>query len=323
MTRKFKQLTVVDRMAIGFLLAQNISQSEIARRLKVHRSTVSREIKRNIDPNWGYHAMIAQEQTNQRMYFNKQCKLDIHTALRDYVIEKLKEGWSPKQIVGRLNYLGSPQMICHETIYAYIYSTEGKKLKLYKYLRQHKPKRRPKISRKKRAPIANRTMIANRPEAINNRSEFGHWECDLMLFKRPRKINLITLRERKSRLVIAIKNPERKSLTTMNNIIEMIKKQYDFPIKSITFDNGPEFAAHQYLSQALNCKAYFCEPYKPYQKGAIENANQMLRYLFPRDFEIESCEQSFIDKQVDLLNNRPMACLGYKTPEQAFRDERH
>ncbi len=103
----------------------------------------------------------------------------------------------------------------------------------------------------------------------------------------------------------------------------MAKKQYNFPIKSITFDNGVEFAVHQYLSRALNCNAYFCEPYKPYQKGTIENANQMLRYIFLRSFDIESCEQNFIDKQIDLLNDRPMACLGYQTPDQVFQNEKY
>lgn len=160
------------RVAISWLLARGISKAEIAKQLKVHRSTIYRKIKRNYDKKWGYYSLIADSKAAKRQVHQKERKLDRNPALLDYVIDSLKLGWSPEQIVGRMKRIGGKTLICHETIYAYIYSKAGIKLQLYKFLKRKRKKRYPKISRRKAPHIRNRVSINGRPEYINDRSDF-------------------------------------------------------------------------------------------------------------------------------------------------------
>lgn len=162
----------------------NKAIAAIAKELKVHRSTIYREIYRNQDPQFGYHILIAEEKARKRQQDQKLRKLERRPYLKAFVIEKLQQGWSPEQIVGRMKLMGGKTITSHESIYAYIYSVEGMKTKLYQYLYSKRSRRHPKWVRKKRTLIPNRVCITQRPEFINNRSEFGHWEVDFMHFKK-------------------------------------------------------------------------------------------------------------------------------------------
>jgi len=319
MGKKYTHLTMEHRIAIAWMLDRRISKADIAKQLKVHRSTIYREIKRNYDEKWGYYSLIADSKAAKRQVHQKERKLDRNSALLEYVIDSLKLGWTPEQIVGRMKRIGGKALVCHETIYAYIYSKAGIKLQLYKFLKHKRKKRYPKIARRKAPSIRNRVPISERPEYINDRSDFGHWECDLVMFKKPTKINLITLRERKSRYLIAIKNESKKSVETATNIISYMQQIFDGTVKSITFDNGFEFAEHELIKNKLGIKTYFCDPYKSYQKGAIENANKILREFFPRNYPIDRLMQTTIEKATENINNRPMRCLEYQTPYEAYR----
>lgn len=160
--------------------------------------------------------------------------------------------------------------------------------------------------------------ISSRPEVVNKREEFGHWECDLMVFKRGIKTNLITLRERKSRFMLAIKNPDRCANTTAMNIITVMKK-FKKHVKSITFDQGIEFSKYQWIKDCVGTDIYFCDPASPHQKGAIENGNSMIRLEFKRDYEADKLKQHEIDKVIKGINNRPFKCLDYCTPSEIFQ----
>ena len=128
---------------------------------------------------------------------------------------------------------------------------------------------------------ARKKMISERSISIDRRTRFGHWEGDLLLFKQT-KTNLFTLRERKSRFIIAIKNRSRQAKTTTRTFIKYMKKHVVETMKTLTLDNGVEFADHEEMGAQLKTKIYFCEPYKSYQKGAIENANKLLRTQLPK-----------------------------------------
>lgn len=132
----------------------------------------------------------------------RTCKLKEDKALWRAVFAKLKRGWSPEQIAGRLAYERGYPVISHESIYAYIYSDEGKYYGWHRYLRKKRRCRQPKVGRQKRLKIPNRVSIHERPAVIETREEFGHWEGDLMMFQRSQKGNLLTLRERKSRYCV-------------------------------------------------------------------------------------------------------------------------
>ena len=125
---------------------------------------------------------------------------------------------------------------------------------------------------------------------------------------------MITIRERVSRYMVAVKNPSKHAESTAEKIIERLKKISNRLIKSITFDNGSEFSKHEQIAKKLNAKTYFCEPYKSYQKGSIENGNNELRQWFPRDLDTKLIKSKRIQKYIKCLNNKPMKCLGYKTP---------
>ena len=173
--------------------------------------------------------------------------------------------------------------------------------------------------KKQRMQIPNRIGIAERPTEINKRQTFGHWEGGLMVFGRGNKSNLITLRERKSRYMIAVVNPSKQSKITASNIIKALRPKQEF-VNSITFDNGLEFSKHEIIAKRLKAKTYFCEPYKSYQKGSVENGNGLLRIDLPRNINSESISSSRISHVVKRINHRPMKCLDYQTPAEVFKN---
>lgn len=316
MGQQFRQLTSADRIAICHLLITGLSKDKIAKQLGFHRSSIYRELARN-SVNIGYLPIIAERKIQERRH--RSFKLNHNKRLRDYIFEKLKLSWSPEQIAGRLKLENSGKsLICHETIYAYLYHDYGIRNKYYRYLRRKREWRYPKISRNRRIKIPNRIPIGQRPIEINQRKTIGHWEGDLMLFGKSTQTNLITLRERYSRYMIAVKNPNRQAEGTAAKIIDKLNGLLKNQVKSITFDNGVEFSRHEKIAEKLKTKIYFCEPYKSYQKGTIENCNKQLREWLPKDALINVISQYEINARIKLLNQRPMKCLAYWTPNEIF-----
>ena len=204
-------------------------------------------------------------------------------------------------------------------IYQYIYSPSGKTLKLYKHLRKKRSYRYPRIKRKRQKSNPDKVSIHERDEQVNKRQLFGHWEGDLILFKKTRT-NMFTLRERKTRFLVGIKNANRQAKGTSKSLINYMQQKVH-TIDTLTLDNDPAFAGYKDLAETLNADIYFCDPYKSWQKGAIENGNRLLREKLPKGFEINSIGQKRIDEIVDNLNNRPMKVLEFMTPKEAFLKE--
>jgi len=285
MSKKYEQLTLKNREKLYELSQQKFQVNTMADLIGCHRATIYRELNRN-KTNIGY--------------------------LPD------NHGWSPEIIAGCLKKEKGISVISHETIYAYIYSKEGRKDELYLSLKKRRKKRQSNLARKtKKTCIPNRVSIHERPGNIGTRDEFGHWEGDLVLFSHS-NTNLITLRERKSRVFLAIKNPSKHADITSKNIIKKFKGRKKILIETLTLDNGGEFAKHEDIAKALRIDTFFCDPYSSDQKGSVENGNGVLRYDLPRSANIDSLSQKQIDKIVDKINNRPMKCLGFKTPSEVF-----
>jgi len=162
-------------------------------------------------------------------------------------------------------------------------------------------------------------LIDHRPERINSREEFGHWEGDLMIFKRNVKSNLITLRERKSRYLIAIKNENKTASGTALTLISTVKNVKK-AIHSITFDQGMEFQKFEWIKDCLNTDVYFCHPASPHEKGAIENVNGVIRVELPRSLNIDLLKQKDVLRITEEINNRPLKCLNYQTPAELFSE---
>lgn len=316
---KYKQLTEQDRVFIDLMLSKRYSKAKIAAILKVHPSTIYREIKRNGVKYWWeaekyYIGSIAQEARLKRR--KRGLKLEKDPGLRQYVHTKLGSGWSPYQIEGRLKRDNHGKcLISHESIYHYIYSDKSRQYLLAKNLRRRHVHRIKKGERKHRVP--EESLIDRRPDCINKRDEFGHWECDLMVFKQGTKENLITLRERQSRYLIVIKNEDRKCETTAMAIIRTISKIKEH-VKSITFDQGSEFKKYDWIKSCVGAEVYFCEPSSPHQKGAVENINGVLRIEYPRSYHIATLKQLELTSKMREINNRPLKCLNYQSPSEVF-----
>jgi IS30 family transposase len=319
MGNKYRQLTEEDRISIDFMLSKRYPKAKIAEILRVHPSTIYREIKRNSVKFWWereryYVGFTAQEATLKRR--KRGLKIEKDQDLRQYVHEKLDTGWSPYQIEGRLKRDNDGKcLISHESIYNYIYSDKSRQYLLARKLRRKHLNRVKRGERKPRVP--KELLIGLRSELINNRNEFGHWECDLMMFKRGIRGNLITLRERKSRYLIAIKNEDKKAESTAMAIIRTINKIKQH-VKSITFDQGSEFKKYDWIRSCIGADVYFCEPSSPYQKGAIENGNGLLRIDYPRSYDIAIEKQANISNKTREINNRPLKCLGFQSPTEVF-----
>ena len=315
----FTHLTMAKRANLYLLHYAGESKSKIAEELGCNRSRIYRELKRNScctnDSKRKYFPNLAHQKALKRR--KRVLKLQAHSDLKTYVIAKLKIGWSPEMIAGRLKREHGVTIISHECIYAYIYDERTRDQRLYLHLRKKRSWRKPKILRNHHGPIPNRIAITERPQIISTRQTFGHWEGDLVLFNKT-KTNLITLRERKSRFMLAIKNASKQAKTTADNIIERFKGNRKSLLATVTLDNGGEFADHERISEALNIDIFFCKPYASYEKGTVENGNRELRYSLPRDILIDGYNQTDIDKIINNINHRPLKCLDYQTPVEVM-----
>jgi IS30 family transposase len=319
MKKNYHHLTDQDRIFLRIMLEKHYPKEKIAKILGVNRSTIYRELQRNSCSHWHSKRKFYWNDSAQKKYLarrKRKTKLDEDDKLKEYVHSKLKSGWSPWQIEGRLKSENEGKcIISHETIYRYIYSDYGIRNCFYEKLRRKHFFRKKQNSRNPRVP--KEMLINNRPDVINKREEFGHWEGDLMMFKQGIKSNLITLRERKTRFIVAIKNLNKTASGTALTLISTVKNIKKH-IKSITFDQGSEFNKYQWIKDCIDTDIYFCKPASPYQKGAVENGNGVIRAELPREYDIAKLKQKHIAELIREINNRPLKCLGYKTPQEIF-----
>lgn len=269
---KYKQLTAAQRSKIEILLQEKYSVSNIALKIGVNKSTVSRELKRQA-PN-GYFANIAQLDYKARRERCGRKKILAYSKYRDHVIGQLYQGWSPETISGRLKFEEATWSISHETIYQFIYSDKYcKEQKIYqclKHARRRRIKWKGRKSKKDRIP--NRVSIHQRPEIVAFRSEFGHWEGDSVLYPNKRAIN--TLNELKTGYLEFSLLERKTAELTANAVIQVFKVH---TARTLTVDNGTEFVEHERITKETGIQVYFADPYSSYQRGSNENSNGLLR----------------------------------------------
>jgi len=315
---KKKELNVADRKVIEVLLRRGETQTQIAKELGVHKSTISREVSNRSAPS-GYFADIAQ--LNYKVRRDRtgiNARKVMHSTTRNYVLSKLQIGWSPEQISGTMRRYRRKDAICHETIYNFIYNESYcKREMLYLYLRRGKKKRTKWKGRgTKKSKIPNRVSISQRPKIADERIEFGHWEGDSVIYPNKKAIN--TVNELKTGLVEFTKIDRKTAALTAE---AMSTKLSDYEAKTLTLDNGSEFANHEDVSREIGVTVYFCHPYSSWERGANENANGLLRGYLPKRYNIDELTQEELDDIADELNNRPRKRLGYMTPAEAYQQE--
>jgi IS30 family transposase len=305
-------------------LNEGKSQYEIAKLLNVNRSTISREVKNRGGILRGYTADFAQTDYQAG---KKRCgiksKIENH-RVGSFVIDRIKAGWSPEQISGRLKKeiregkRPKDEYVNHESIYQFIYDSDyGKREKLCNYLRQGKKRRTRKYGRKtKHEIIPNRTFIDKRPKEINDRKTIGHWEGDAIIYKYKQAVQTIV--ERKLKYTILTKLMTKTADYSTAAFITNLKEYY---VKSLTLDNGSENKDHEKISKELDAAVYFCHPYHSWEKGTNENTNGLVRRYLPRGTSLESVSQDDLDDIAWELNNRPRKSLGYVTPQEMLELE--
>jgi len=313
---QYNHFSYEERVILSQRLAKKISRNDIASELGRSRSSIDREIGRNGNKDGSYNPDTAQRRYEARR--QRGCILDRIVRLGEFVTDMLHENWTPEQIAGWLkagNENGLPY-VSHETIYSWIYSPGQRARKLWKLLPWGRAKRRFRPARKNKSLIPNRKSVHDRPAKVNDRSQGGHWEGDLMFCKRNRPI--LVLEERKSRFVIIARLKSKNARDTARMIMDIFR-QFDPDLRrSITFDNGTEFARHTLLNEVLGMATWFCDAYASWQKGAVENMNGRLRRDLPRKLDIDGMSDEDL-ADINLMHNlTPRKCLGFKTPAQAL-----
>jgi transposase, IS30 family len=295
-----------DRVCIEFLLKKNYSYRQIGEELGFHRTTVQREVERN-SLNGIYRTRIAEYKTKERRKNSKVMKriLENDIVLRKFVIKQLKNDESPEQINGTY------RSISFMTIYRYL--DRNKELK--KYLRRHGKKRRKYGTRS----IQSRYQASKRPihERTIDKTIIGNWEGDTIMGKET-KLRIITHLDIASGYLVA-----KLTDATAHSVYEHTKKVFSkLPCRTITYDNGSEFAYHKMIEKSTGAQVYFADPGKPHQRGANENVNGLLRQYFPKGSSFATITDSDVQKAVAKLNNRPRKRLNYLTPNQVFKGVR-
>ena len=319
MTKKYHQLTEGERNQIYALHKEGLSPSQIASRIGRDRSTIYREFHRNTGER-NYRAIQAHRLASERRSSASSLGGTISEAAKQYMLEKLtEEQWSPEQISGRI-YKDIGERVSHEWIYQYIYADRKSGGDLYKNLRhgrrQRKKRCNPGANRAGRGHIKNRRDIDERPKSVENRKTFGHWEIDTIIGK-AHSGAAVTIVERKTRFTILIPLSNRKSDIVATETIKVLQPIKD-KVKSITADNGKEFATHEQVAESLGLDYYFAKPYHSWERGTNENANGLIRQYIPKESSIAEVTIEEAQEVMNKLNNRPRKTLNYDTPAERF-----
>ena len=303
MRKKFTYLSDGERDEIEILRSKGYTMRAIAKVFGRSPNTISYELART--PH-GYKAVNAKIYARRNLMYRRLqwSKIESVPALKEYIIEKLKQCWNPNEISGRMKKEKKPWYVSKSGIYLWLETVRGERYKQYLY--GYRPGRRHKKKAEWQRPVSNMTSISLRSSGVEHRSRYGHWESDCMVSKRGIKGGLSTHIERKSRLLVVEKVLNMTSLEKQKTLTNLTQ---EFFVKSITFDRGVENGRHH----ELGIPTYFCNAYHSWEKGAIENANKMIRRFFPKKTDFSLISQEEIDQIVSIINNKPRKILNYST----------
>lgn len=324
MGQNYEQLSLEERCTIARYSQAGKTIRQIAAAMDRAPSTIARELKRNRSAQVGYRPAYAEQQTRSRRW--RGSRLLRHPDLQAVVLDRLARGWSPAQVAGRLKRENRRPVISHESIYRFI-DAQIRRTKDYRwrhYLPRGKSKRgwRGRKGGSSVDHIEGRVAIAQRPAYINKRRQPGHWEADLMLFAKYGQAVLVT-HERCSRLLVLTRQPNKAAEPVAAKLTDLFGSLPNILRRTITFDNGTEFAYHQRLHK-LSMHTFFCDPHAPWQKGGIENAIGRMRRGLPRKTDLATLPEERLCSLVRSYNHTPRKCLNYKTPAEVFsRDLLH
>lgn len=316
----YHHLTRDDRVELGALLRAGISQAEIARQLGFHRGTIGREISRNRHVNKsGYHAGVARRSARRRRLLANQHfrKITPDGRLAWYCEAALAYGYSPEQIAGKKQFVLGETVVCHETIYQWVYR---QKPELKKYLRRKGSKYRRKHgthAREQAREEAKKRWIEQRPPVVEERSRIGDWEGDTLVGA-GRSGYVASLVDRKSGYLQAAKLQRANGRTFRDATVHLLSVLPAERRHTLTLDNGVEMSEFEAIERRGGLMVYFARPYHSWERGTNENTNGLLREFFPKKSRFDHVTQADVDRAVQKLNNRPRKRLNYQSPQTVF-----
>jgi len=312
----YTQLTRVARYQIYALKKAGQNQTQIALSLGCHKSTISRELRRNCGAK-GYRPYQADELAYDRQCEAYQARISDETW--KLVESHLRLDWSPEQISGWLKLVKKPS-VSHECIYLYVYAEKRRGGNLHQHLRSQKKQRKRYSGYIRRGQIPNRTSIEKRPKIVAQKKRFGDWEADTIIGAR-HKAGILSVVERKSKLTRLAKL-NTKTAAEMKDACLALLGPLAAKVHTITVDNGKEFCDHELIAAGLQARVYFAHPYASWERGLNENTNGLVRQYFPKKYEFARITDKDLQQVEDLLNNRPRKTLGYRTPNEVFFKQR-
>jgi IS30 family transposase len=328
--QKFKQLSLAQRYQIEVLLETGFSQTEISNQIGVHRSTICRELKRSI-PKRGkgsgvYLALNAQRKTNIRhksklkhAVFDEELKVSARHLLKieKYSPELISAYWKKKGIKG----------VSHETIYQWIWNAKQSKHRkfkgdqlLYQELKHGRRRRKRGHYRDSRGTIKNRTPLSERPEIVEKRQRVGDIEVDLMIGQN-HKSALLVMTDRASLITVLEKVESKDAQIVSKAMIKRLCRVNNSWIKTLTYDNGKEFALHQEVTDKTGAKAYFTRPYTSQDKGTVENRIGVVRRFLPKKTDLRKVSSDEIKTIERSINNRPIRKFNYLSPIEVLKNK--
>jgi IS30 family transposase len=309
-------LILEEREVIAQMHRAGKRQTQIADRLRRHKSTISRELRRNRSRN-GYWAVAAQRKAEKRCSQRPWVGKMERPEVRRYVQERLGQRWSPDEIAGRSHrdFPGDRRrQISHQTIYTWIRTEAAAGRHWQRYLRRLGRKR---PDWENRGRIRAGVSIEGRPAVVDRRSRYGDWEGDTIVGAN-RRGGAVTLVERKSGFVLLGKVPNLQAATVRQVTAQRYRSTPAALRKTLTLDNGKEFAEHEQLAEEAGVKVYFAKPYSAWQRGTNENTNGLIRQFLPKGTDLANVPEHRFTNVQNLLNDRPRKRLAYRTPNEVL-----
>jgi IS30 family transposase len=314
----YAHLTRDQRVELAALLKSGMSQARAARQIKTHPGTVSRELSRNAHTNKaGYHAAVAHRLAEKRRATaNFRPRITSGSFLEHYIPQALACEYSPEQIAGKLRFVFGRSLVCHETIYRWVYLIRQDLRHFLRCTKGRYRRRRGTNARWQKRELAKKTWIDERPAVVEARSRVGDWEGDTV-HGAAKSGYIATLVERKSGYLVARKIQDPNG----ENMLATVTSLQAVPVEkrlTLTLDNGPEMSEYEEMERRTGLKVYFARPYHSWERGTNENTNGLLRQYFPKKTSFEAVTQEEVDRAVQRLNTRPRKRLGYQSPHTVF-----
>lgn len=309
----YQQLTHEQRYQIYALMKATFTLTQTASEIGVHKSTVSREVRRNRGGR-GYRPNQAQQLTTARKLAASTTRITADTW--SFIESRLRdEPWSPEQISGWLRRQQQPS-VSHERIYQHIYADKRRGGTLYTHLRCQKQRRKRYGSYDRRGRLPNCRSIDERPAVVAAKRRLGDWEADTIIGKNHQGA-IVTLTQRKSKLLLMQRVAD-KTAAGVEDAMTILLGAVAAQVHTITSDNGREFAHHQAIAEKLAADFYFAHPDSSWERGLNENTNGLIRQYFPKHCDFTTITDEAVQQVQQRLNSRPRKTLGYQTPQQVF-----